>query len=352
MLELMAEPQFYYDPITLREVADDPEEARTFADAVLAHYRSSSDNPREQSNIAGVLVRWLRISGQHTRAEEVARTMFKRAGGSAFLDAVEQEDPAELDIELVRPALRLATALQWNSDADPNKSVLAANIFEYAVDAPLHHMWSSEKPDPEMLELYGAGLRHRAKFRLEAEDRFGALRDANLALSIRQNLSSTSEQLRSAQEIVEAILQLIETEIERQVNAAGASITTETFAAGDRSGYGAVSAGKRIGPWLFWMKNGRVKSAGEYVDDQLHGPWIWFREQGGLLQEGAFIGNLQEGHWVRYHPNGRILDQGEFHQGNKIGKWEAYNEDGSAKKVQTHKFKRRSRTSESELRRK
>lgn len=340
MLVLMAEPKFTYDPITLREVADDPAEATSFADGVLAHYRASADSPREQATIAPVLVRWLRISQQYSRAEEVARTAFTRAGGTQFLEHIEAGTSTGLTEDLIRPALRLATALQWNSDTDPNKSLLAARIFESATQFSAAHIWSGSQPDSGFLELFAVALRHRAKFRLEADDQFGALRDANLSYSIRIHLGAAQAKLDSSKSIVDSILGLIEEDIERQVNAAGATIATETFAAGDRSGIGAVAGNKRIGPWLFWLKNGRLKAVGEYHDDQLHGPWVWFREQGGLLQEGNFEGNLQQGHWTRYYANGQILDQGGFLNGEKIGRWEYFSEDGTLHHSKNHKLKK------------
>lgn len=337
----MAEPKFSYDPITLREVANDPEEAMNFADGVLAHYRSSSDNPKEQAAIAAVLVRWLRISGQYARAEEVARTSFTRAGGSQFLDALSQNQPIALTENLVRPALRLATAIQWNSANDPNKSVFAADLFDAVFDYFADHMWDGPYAKPDVLKVMASALRHRAKFRLEAEDLFGALRDANLSYNIRLHLNADERQNAEARSVVDSILYLIERDILKQVHAAGASITTETFAAGDRSGIGATNGAKRIGPWLFWLKDGRLKAAGEYLNDQLHGPWVWFRDQGGIFQEGSFDKGLQHGRWVRYHVNGRILDQGEFFNGVKVGRWESFAEDGTPKRAIKHKFKLR-----------
>lgn len=337
----MAEPKFTYDPITLREVANDPDEARNFADGVLAHYRASSDSPKDQAAIASVLVRWLRISGQYARAEEVARTAFTRAGGDQFLDDMEQGIETVLQENLVRPALRLATAIQWNSENDPNKSVFAAKIFESIGQYLEDHAWAGREPDNDIRKLQASMLRHRAKFRLEADDQFGALRDANLSYNLRIQIGAKKAQVEDSKAVVESILELIENDISTQVQAAGATITTETFAAGDRSGIGAVSGNRRLGPWLFWLKDGRVKAAGEYVNDQLHGPWVWFREHGGLLQEGNFSHSLQQGHWVRYHANGRILDQGEFVDGEKLGRWEYYDEDGTLKKTTNHKIKKR-----------
>lgn len=340
MLVIMAEPKFTYDPITLREVADDPTQAATFADGVLAHYRASADSPTEQAKIAPVLVRWLRISQQYSRAEEVARTAFTRAGGAQFLENIEKGSNAGLTEELIRPALRLATAIQWNSDTDPNRSLLAARIFEAATQFAEGHIWAGSTFNADFLELFAVALRHRAKFRLEADDQFGALRDANLSYSIRIHLSAAQPKLVASKSIVDSVLNLIEDDIERQVNAAGATIATETFAAGDRSGIGAVAGNKRIGPWLFWLKTGRLKAVGEYREDQLHGPWVWFREQGGLLQEGSFQANLQQGHWARFYANGQVLDQGEFLDGQKIGRWDYYNEDGTLNHSKNHKLKK------------
>ncbi len=339
----MAEPTFTYDPNTLREVAHDPEAARTFADGVLAHYRSCSDDPREQGQITPVLIQWLRISGQTSRAEEVARTAFIRTGGALALDSLENGESAWFTptLDQIPAALRLATALHWNDELDESKSALAAQIFDGCVQFLTRLLDASDAPDPHHQQLLAFALQHRGKLRLQLEDFFGALRDSNLGLSLRIESNAPTDQVSSSQYAVNSIVHLIERDIEEHVNRAGATIETETFAAGDRSGYGAVNGKSRIGPWLFWFKSGRIKAAGEYRNDQLHGPWIWFREQGGLLQEGSFEENLQEGHWVRYHPNGRVLDQGEFLHGQKVGRWEHYSADGRLTKTINHKIKKR-----------
>ncbi|WP_435299751.1 toxin-antitoxin system YwqK family antitoxin [Timonella sp. A28] len=338
----MVTPTYHFDPHTLREVADDPEAATNHANTLLAQYRAAQLSPEQQKALAPQLIFWLRVSGQYSRAEEVARTSLKRAGGEDILDDL--DNPTALVTvppKLRRTALRLAIALHANSGDDPNKEALAEDLFDACIPTQPDSLWLIKNPETTELESLSFALQHRAKFRFALEDYFGALRDANLAYSIRTHIRAANDLQESSQFTVTTILNTIEEHIEQQVNAAGASITTEMFAAGDRSGYGAVSGTHRIGPWLFWFKGGRVKSAGLYLNDQLHGPWVWFRERGGLLQEGNFVESLQEGPWVRYFANGRILDRGTFVRGEKVGRWEYFNEDGSLKKAQTHKVKKK-----------
>jgi len=330
----MPAPTYHLDPHTLREIADNQDEASEYADTLLARYRALALHPAKQQDLASDLVQWLRITGQFSRAEEVARTSVSRSGGAELLENLASPAaPVEVPLRLILPIVRLATALACNADNDPTKVSQAADLFDACESALVEDMLAARIASPENMLRLSVVLHNRAKLRLSVGDRILALRDANLALTLRLKCTAPSELVASSQFCVDAILVLIETDIEQQVNAAGASIATETFAAGDRSGFGAVSGDKRVGPWLFWFKDGRIKSAGHYLNDQLTGPWVWFREHGWLLQEGSFANNLQEGMWVRYYANGNILDRGHFTAGKKTGHWEYFNEDGSPKHV-------------------
>ncbi|WP_333811460.1 hypothetical protein [Timonella senegalensis] len=340
----MLAPKYTFDPETLREVAEDQDLARAYADDLLASYRARALSPELQRKMGPELIQWLRISGQYSRAEEVARTGLTKAGGADLLEQLADPNaPVVVRADMTLVAARLATALLWNAESDPTKISQAADLLDACEFSLNSAIYADKAADEDNITRLGFVLQHRAKLRLEMDDRILALRDANLALTLRTNQHAPNDLIASSQFSVDAILNLIERDIEEQVNAAGASIATETFAAGDRSGFGAVSGTNRIGPWLFWHKGGRLKSAGHYVNDQLTGPWVWFREQGGLLQEGSFVDNLQEGLWIRYRANGHYLDRGEFSAGQKTGAWQYFNEDGSLRSSQTYKLKLKAR---------
>ncbi len=322
---------FHLDPVSLREVADSEQEATEHADRLLARYRAQATNPAEQRAIAPELIQWLRISGQTGRAEEVARTAFARVGPSGGLDLLEDPEPSSLSFEQISPGLRLATAMQWNSEPGEERFGQARALFDLCVSSAQALAFGVPPVDPAAALLLAIILQHRGKMRLASHDIFGALRDINLALTYRLQFGAAKDQLESSEFAVAALISQLEAAIEERNLASGASIETETFAAGDRSGFGAVEGTHRTGPWLFWLRTGRLKAFGSYHADMLEGPWYWFREQGSLLQEGAFVANQQHGPWTRYYANGNRLDQGSFDHGVKTGVWTSFNEDGTVK---------------------
>ncbi|WP_051196666.1 toxin-antitoxin system YwqK family antitoxin [Jonesia quinghaiensis] len=331
----MERPAFEWDPTTLREVAQDIEAATEYANALLAQYRELSNDPEQRSLMVADLVQWLRISGQHTRAEEVARSSLRRRGGEKIIDALESgESIGVIHPDLIRRALRYATTLYWNADDNEERLGQAADLFDACVTSA--HITCLRDPSTIAWETYAFTLQHRAKFRLATTELIAALRDANLGLRVRELHQLPTEQQESSRFAVASIVQHLENIIANQELSAGASVTTETFAAGDRSGVGAVQNGLRTGPWLFWFKGGALKAAGSYVDDQLDGPWIWFRDKGLLLQEGSFVESKQQGPWIRYFANGNILDQGTFNAGEKTGLWLTFNEDGTLRNKKRH----------------
>lgn len=337
----MFSPTFHFDPQTLGEVADDPEAAQEYADGLLAEYRGLGNVPGEQKILAPNLIMWLRISGQTSRAEEVARSAFVRVTSGELLELIAKDLPVDyLSLDQISPALRLATALQWNSEPGLEKYELAGKLFDLCVESAQVLAFGTPPVGHGTVLVFAVSLQHRGKYRLAGENLYGALRDINLALSYRIEFEAPQDLIDSSWFGVVSLTNRIETMIQDRNRSIGASIETETFAAGDRSGFGAVASGKRVGPWLFWLKDGRLKAFGQYQDDQLQGPWYWFRAQGGLLQEGAFESNKQSGPWVRYYANGNRLDQGNFEDGVKVGRWTYYNEDGSIKKQTVHKVKK------------
>lgn len=342
----MTAPEFRFDPLTLKEVVDDQEAATAYANDLLAAYRALGTDSGEQKVIAPKLIQWLRISGQLTRAEEVARSAVNKVCGPDLLNSFSADSaPNEgtetiLKLGQINPVLRLATALQWNSEPGEDKYGLACALFDLCVDSANELAFGTPPVAEGAVLLLAVSLQHRGKQRLSAQDLYGALRDINLGLTYRLQFHAPDDQIESSWEGVNSLINQIEALIQDRDRSIGASIETETFAAGDRSGYGAVSNGHRVGPWLFWLKNGRLKAFGDYHEDQLDGPWYWFREQGSLLQEGSFKANRQSGPWVRYYANGNRLDQGSFENGEKIGPWTYFDEDGKVKRTTVHKIKK------------
>lgn len=234
----MDRPTFSWDPTTLREVPADVDAAREYANALLARYRDLADQREQRAQIVAELIQWLRMSEQYTRAEEIARGSLRLRGGDDIITALEEGRPVPVIApELIRPALRFATALQWNSADSAERFGQAADLFDACVtSAHIVCLRSGDAQRRDMYETYAFTLQHRAKFRLANDELIAALRDANLGLRVREVEELPRDQIESSQFAVSSIVQRLESLIADLELSAGASVTTETFAAGDRSG--------------------------------------------------------------------------------------------------------------------
>jgi antitoxin component YwqK of YwqJK toxin-antitoxin module len=62
----------------------------------------------------------------------------------------------------------------------------------------------------------------------------------------------------------------------------------------------------------YFFKNGEVKAAGLFQDDNMEGEWKFYRETGQLWQIGVFKKGKKNGPWVRYDRKGKLEYQESF----------------------------------------
>lgn len=62
---------------------------------------------------------------------------------------------------------------------------------------------------------------------------------------------------------------------------------------------------RKVGPWKIWSRDGQLKEAVHYVDDERHGPATLH-----LTRASPFL------------DSSIVLERGEFHEGQRIGPWE------------------------------
>lgn len=70
----------------------------------------------------------------------------------------------------------------------------------------------------------------------------------------------------------------------------------------------------------YFLKSGKVKAKGRYIDGKMDGKWIFNRATGELWQIGHFNMGKREGRWVRYSKTGEIELDVEFRDDKKIEK--------------------------------
>ena len=83
---------------------------------------------------------------------------------------------------------------------------------------------------------------------------------------------------------------------------------------------GDYKNGKQEGPWVFYHKNGQLRTKGNYKNGEWEGPWIWYYKNGQLKSKGDYKNGKREGSQVMYHKDGRVDERGTgtFKNGKKI----------------------------------
>ncbi len=69
---------------------------------------------------------------------------------------------------------------------------------------------------------------------------------------------------------------------------------------------GTVSNDMRIGEWKQFYVNGAPRSIKHYENNQLHGHVQLFYQEGGLMAEGDYVSDFEEGPWKVYTPEGEL----------------------------------------------
>jgi antitoxin component YwqK of YwqJK toxin-antitoxin module len=85
------------------------------------------------------------------------------------------------------------------------------------------------------------------------------------------------------------------------------------------------------GAYESYYLNGKLKSSGQYKNNQASGKWKYFFENGKLKMEAELEDGGKSGDWIYYFENGNVSRKGRLVDGKKEGLWEFYYESGQLK---------------------
>jgi len=97
----------------------------------------------------------------------------------------------------------------------------------------------------------------------------------------------------------------------------------------------------------FFYENGNKESVCEYSNDKRNGFFRSFYKDGKTKCEGFYRGNLKDGKWIYYHKNGVIKSEGSFNKDyshnndGKEGVWKYYNHNGKLIEITEYKYGRK-----------
>lgn len=168
---------FSIDPVTLREVPDDPR-------AAWRHVRELEAGGEAGD---GDRVAWLRILGDLDAAEELGRRVLVRAGGPGAGDP----DPT-LPWRAVAPALRLGQVLQWQGSHVPAEQLMRAAVGAAGAAARAH------PDDRRALALLAYAEQHLGKVLLDQGRDRHAWSCLRRALLIRTGTGAPAEEVLSS----------------------------------------------------------------------------------------------------------------------------------------------------------
>ena len=70
----------------------------------------------------------------------------------------------------------------------------------------------------------------------------------------------------------------------------------------------------------YYLKDGRIKAQGKFIDGKMEGKWIFNKKEGYLWQVGYFENGSQHGLWTRYNPDGSVQKETLFERGKSVKK--------------------------------
>lgn len=77
--------------------------------------------------------------------------------------------------------------------------------------------------------------------------------------------------------------------------------------------------GERVGDWKNYYVSGKLKSEGNYTNNQKEGMWVYYYENGNIEQTGEFRSGMENGTWKWYYPNGNLHREEEYFNGKEDG---------------------------------
>ena len=83
---------------------------------------------------------------------------------------------------------------------------------------------------------------------------------------------------------------------------------------------GKLKDGKKVGPWVSYLKNGKLSLKGTFKNGEWDGPWVRYRKNGQLSSKGTYRNGKWDGPWVSYNKDGTIDPKrtGTYKDGKKV----------------------------------
>jgi antitoxin component YwqK of YwqJK toxin-antitoxin module len=100
---------------------------------------------------------------------------------------------------------------------------------------------------------------------------------------------------------------------------------------------GMTKKGKKIGLWVSFYDNGRVRGTSFYDDDIETGPYKYYDIDGSLLIDTNLLNGDYDGSFTSYYSSGEIQQKGYFINAKEDGKWYFYSEKGEIDRVELYK---------------
>ena len=80
-----------------------------------------------------------------------------------------------------------------------------------------------------------------------------------------------------------------------------------------------------------YYQSGKIKSQGQYLNNNLDGKWKFYYESGSIKAKGFYKDSQADSLWMYYYENGTVSSKGELLKGKKVGNWQFFYENGSKK---------------------
>jgi len=92
---------------------------------------------------------------------------------------------------------------------------------------------------------------------------------------------------------------------------------------------GKYDVGEMVGDWIGYHIEGNVKSKMTYVDGNKHGKSIFYHKNDSLEEEFNFVKGKKHGDFVVYHENGKLNNKGSYEKDSLTGEYYSYWENGN-----------------------
>jgi antitoxin component YwqK of YwqJK toxin-antitoxin module len=81
---------------------------------------------------------------------------------------------------------------------------------------------------------------------------------------------------------------------------------------------GQIISRLQDGVLTYYLKDGKLKARGPFVDGMMEGDWTFWRASGELWQTGQFLHNQKHGRFIRYDRAGKVEYDEVFDKGKLI----------------------------------